>query len=101
MDTISAAKNKNGRFYSHALDKHAFVWGDFNARLGGSIYYFHVPWKFWRRAKKNEFEIRPDFGYAVRPSKRQEKWFWSICVSVCRSVRLAVAFVANPHGRKG
>ena len=43
----------------------------------------------------------------MQPSNRREKWLWTIrlcvCLPACMSARLglAVAFLANSHGRKG
>jgi len=41
--------------------------------------------------QKIEFEISPILGCIVQPSKRREKWFWTIrrfvCLSCCRFSR--------------
>jgi len=44
--------------------------------------YFHVNGSIGI-VQKIDFEIRPD----VQHSKRQEKWFWTIRLCVCLSVR--------------
>jgi len=47
--------------------------------------------------QKIEFEIRPNLGCTVQPSKRREKWFRTIRLCVRLSICLAVAFLANSH----
>jgi len=56
--------------------------------------------------RKIDFVIRPDLGRATfKTSRKVILDNPSVCVSVCLpvylSVSLAVAFVANLHGRKG
>jgi len=48
--------------------------------------------------QKIDFEIRPDLGFTAFKTSRKEVLDNP---SVCLSVRLSVAFVANSHGRKG
>jgi len=58
--------------------------------------YFHVPWKYWHRAKI-EFEIRPELGCTLYNLRNVEKSCFGL--SVCLSVCLSVAFSVNSNGR--
>jgi len=51
--------------------------------------------------QKIEFEIRPEWGCTTIETPKKSGYGHSVCVYVCVSVRLAVAFLANSQGRKG
>jgi len=66
-------------------------------------YYFHINGSVGI-VKKIEFDIRPDLGCTVQPSKRREKWIWTTRLRVCVpvllffTVRLPILLHINQYG---
>ena len=56
-------------------------------------------WKYWHRAK-NRLPDKTGFGMYTPQNVEKSGFGQSVCVSVCLSGRLAVAFPASSHRRK-